>query len=199
MFCLWGPAIVDVVASIAVVREAGSEAVFACEFPHRVRLSAADAGDPTGTELNRHAAETLLADPAADAVGGFEDHQVLHAVLGQHLRRGDSFKIRIKKTNTQWDWFEKASRKFNIETVVTVEERERERESVKAWMVSGCVGGTTHRRCRHRWRWRRSEKRNPWFECVRGVEREEYTSASFLFKLCLTHELSENYSGSPFI
>lgn len=129
MFCLWGPAIVDVVASIAVVREAGSEAVFACEFPHRVRLSAADAGDPTGTELNRHAAETLLADPAADAVGGFEDHQVLHAVLGQHLRRGDSFKIRIKKTNTQWDWFEKASRKFNIETVVTVEERERERES----------------------------------------------------------------------
>lgn len=87
-----GPAIVDIVASIAVVGEASSEAVFGGEFPNRIDFSAADADDPTGTELRRHTAERLLADPAADAVGRLEDHQVLHAVLRQHLRRRDTFK-----------------------------------------------------------------------------------------------------------
>lgn len=87
-----GPAIINVVARIAVVGEAGAELELSGEFPNGVGLLAADASDPSGTELHRHAAEALFADPAADAVRGLQDHQVLYAVLGQHLRRSDTFK-----------------------------------------------------------------------------------------------------------
>lgn len=87
-----GPAIINVVARIAVVGEAGTEAELDAKFPNRVGLRAPNACDPSGTELHRHAAETLLADPAADAVRSLQDHQVLYAVLGQHLRRRDTFK-----------------------------------------------------------------------------------------------------------
>lgn len=101
-----GPSIVDVEASIAVVGEAGSEAMLGGEFPNRVSFLAADAGDPTGAELHRHAAELLLADPAADAVRRLENHQVLYAFLGEHLRRRDTLKSKINSINQRIMRFE---------------------------------------------------------------------------------------------
>lgn len=89
----FGPAIVDVVASIAVIGEAGSEAGFGGQLPDGIGLAAANSGDPAGAELHRHAAESLLPDPAADSIGGLEDHDVVDAVLGENLRRRDTLKI----------------------------------------------------------------------------------------------------------
>jgi len=86
------PAVVDVVARIAVVGEASADAELRGEFPHGVGQRTADAGDPTGSKLHRHPAETLLADPAADAIRRLQNHQVLDAVLSQHLGRSDTFK-----------------------------------------------------------------------------------------------------------
>lgn len=62
------PLIVDVVTSIAIIGVACSEILFNGEFPNRIRFSTSDAGDPTGTEFNRHATETFLTDPSADSV-----------------------------------------------------------------------------------------------------------------------------------
>lgn len=87
-----GPAVVDVVARIAVVGEASADAEFRGEFPNRVGERTANAGDPTGSKLHRHAAETLLADPAADAIRRLQNHHVLDAVLRQHLGRSNTFK-----------------------------------------------------------------------------------------------------------
>jgi len=87
-----GPAVVDVIARIAVVGEARADAELRSEFPNRIGQRTADAGDPTSSKLHRHAAKRLLADPAADAIRRLQNHQVLNAVLSQHLRRSDTFK-----------------------------------------------------------------------------------------------------------
>lgn len=81
------PVIVDVVASVAVVGEAGTEIGVASELPYRIGLFSTDAGDPAGAELHRDAAELLLPNPAPDPVRRLQYHHILHAILRQHLRR----------------------------------------------------------------------------------------------------------------
>ncbi len=95
------PAVVDVVASIAVVGEASTEARIVGELPDRIGLFATDTGDPTGTELHRHASETFFSDPPADSVRSLQNHHVLYPVLCQHLRRRYSFQQKTKKKKTQ--------------------------------------------------------------------------------------------------
>ena len=87
-----GPAVVDVVARIAVVGEACADAELRGKLPNRVRQRTADAGDPTSSKLHRHAAKTLLPDPSADSIRRLQNHHVLDAVLRQHLRRSDTLK-----------------------------------------------------------------------------------------------------------
>ena len=94
------PAVVDVVASIAVVGEASTEARIVGELPDRIGLFATDTGDPTGTELHRHASETFFSDPPADSVRSLQNHHVLYPVLCQHLCRRYSFQQKTKKKKT---------------------------------------------------------------------------------------------------
>ena len=81
------PAIIDIVASIAVVGEESSEAEFAGQFPNWITLSSSHAGDPTGAEFRRNSSEVLLPDPPADTVRSLQNHHILHAILRQHFRR----------------------------------------------------------------------------------------------------------------
>lgn len=83
----YGPLIVDVEASIAVIGEESAEIRFLGKLPDRVRLSSSDADYPAGAELHRQASEILFSDPAADTVRSFQNHYVLHAVLDQNFRR----------------------------------------------------------------------------------------------------------------
>lgn len=82
-----GPAIVDVEASITIIGEASPEVWLFGELPGRVRLFSTDSNYPTGAEFHRHASEILLSDPTADTVRSLKNHNVLYAVLDQHLRR----------------------------------------------------------------------------------------------------------------
>lgn len=81
------PAVVDVVTSVAVVGEAGTEIGAAGELPDRIGLLSADTGYPTGAELHRDATELLLPYPAAYPVRRLKYDHVLYAILRQHLRR----------------------------------------------------------------------------------------------------------------
>lgn len=79
--------IVDVVTSVAIVGETGAEIGVASELPDGIRLFSADAGDPASAELHRDAAELLLPNPPPNPVRRLQYQNVLHAILGQHLRR----------------------------------------------------------------------------------------------------------------
>lgn len=65
LFKVGVPSVVDVVPGITVVGEASFEVGLAGEFPDRIRLFTADAGNPTRAELHGNAAEIFLPYPSS--------------------------------------------------------------------------------------------------------------------------------------
>lgn len=104
------PSIIDIVTSIAIVGKARTQTRFSGKFPNGIRLFSADPGNPTGAKLHRHAAKILLPHPPANTIRGFENHQVLHSLLRQHLRRRYTF--HRKETNIKTIW---KNQQFNTE------------------------------------------------------------------------------------
>lgn len=98
------PSIVDIVASIAVIREASTETGFVSEFPNRVGFFPPDSDNPTRPELHRNAAEILHTDSSTDTIRRLQNHHVVYSILHQHLRRRQAFrskKIPRMKKNPQ--------------------------------------------------------------------------------------------------
>lgn len=79
------PVIVDVVTSVAVVGEEGTEIGLVSQFPDGIWLFAANSGYPTSTKLHRYAAKLLLPYSPSNSVRRLQYNHVIHSVLRQNF------------------------------------------------------------------------------------------------------------------